>query len=534
MKLATLGKFLSTLTMATCLVSTGFAQQGPQIVKKDGHYAFMLNGHPYLILAGQINNSSSWPSTMPDVWPVIEGMHANTVEAPVYWEQIEPQPGKFDFSNVDMLVDQARAHHVHLILLWFGTWKNGEDHYVPEWVKENPQKYPRVINSRGEPIQVLSANSQTNLDADRTAFVALTRHLAQIDGTQHTVIMIQVENESGSIGAVRDHSPAAQKEFDGPVPAIVLQAMHKSPGTWRQVFGHSADEYFQAYSIAKYINAVAKAGKAELNIPMYCNVWIEYPRGYQIRGYLNPGFDYPSGGPQQRNIPIWKAVATSINMLGPDIYTPDRATEVEVMDSYDRPDNPLWIPETGLGNDFAPEFFLALGKGAIGFSPFGTDQTSWTLKPGQLPENHAQNYALIGPIDRVVAQANFEGHLQTAVEELGKTEETLHFGKWDAFVGFGFPQPDGEQHAPGTPHHNGRALVIQLGPNKFLVTGINARVTFRLAPGQSGHEQILKAEQGTYNGTTWKPERIWNGDQTDRGLNFKTLPQYVQITLGTY
>lgn len=531
---AQLGKLLTILTIATCFATASFAQQGPQIVKKNGHYAFMLNGRPFLILAGQINNSSAWPSTMPDVWPVIKGMHANTVEAPVYWEQLEPEPGKFDFSNVDMLVDQARAHHVHLILLWFGTWKNGEDHYVPEWIKTDPQRYPRVINSRGEPIQVLTANSQTNLDADRTAFVALTRHLAQIDGTQHTVIMIQVENESGSIGAVRDHSPAAQKEFDGPVPDVVLQAMHKSPGTWRQVFGFRADEYFQAYSIAKYINAVAKAGKAELNIPMYCNVWIEYPRGYQIRGHLLPGYDYPSGGPQQLNIPIWKAVATSINILGPDIYTPDRGTEKQVMNSYDRPDNPLWIPETGLGNAFAPEFFYALGKGAIGFSPFGTDQTSWTLKPGQLPKDHAQNYALVEPIDRVVAQLNFEGKLKTAVEEVGKTEETLDFGKWQAFVGFGFPQPDGEQHAPGTPHHNGRALVAQIGPNRFLVTGINARVTFRLAPGQPGQIQILKAEQGAYDGTTWKPLRIWNGDQTDRGLNFETLPQYVQIHLGTY
>ena len=139
---AQLGKLLTILTIATCFATASFAQQGPQIVKKNGHYAFMLNGRPFLILAGQINNSSAWPSTMPDVWPVIKGMHANTVEAPVYWEQLEPEPGKFDFSNVDMLVDQARAHHVHLILLWFGTWKNGEDHYVPEWIKTDPQRYP--------------------------------------------------------------------------------------------------------------------------------------------------------------------------------------------------------------------------------------------------------------------------------------------------------------------------------------------------------------------------------------------------------
>jgi len=532
----TLPWIISGLLLGAAATSAQSAadSSAPHLINQDGRYAFFLNGQPFLILGAQINNSSAWPSTMPDVWPVIEGIHANTVEAPVYWEQLEPQPGVFDYSNVDMLVNQARQHHVHLVLLWFGTWKNGEDHYVPEWIKTDPRRYPRMIDERAEPIQVLSANSQTNLDADRSAFVALTHHLAQMDGTTHTVIMIQVENESGSIGAVRDHSPEAQKKFDGEVPEVVLHAMHKSPGTWRQVFGFDAGQYFQAYSVARYINAVAKAGKAQLNIPMYANVWLQYPRGYQIRGDLRPGFDYPSGGPVQSNIAIWKAVATSISILGPDLYSADPDFEKEIMQTYSRPDNPLWIPETGSGDSFAPEFFYALGYGAIGFSPFGLDQTSWTYKPGQIPQALAANYALIEPIDRVVARLNFDRKLKTAVEESGKTEQTLDFGKWKALVTFGFPQFDGQQIPPGTPHHDARALVGQLGPDEFLVTGLNSRVTFYLAKGQPGHMQILRAEQGVYDGTTWDPLRIWNGDQTDRGLNFREMDQYVHIQLGTY
>ena len=58
----------------------------PRIVEQNGRYALMVDGQPFLILGGQINNSSSWSATMPDVWPLMEGMHANTVEAPVYWE----------------------------------------------------------------------------------------------------------------------------------------------------------------------------------------------------------------------------------------------------------------------------------------------------------------------------------------------------------------------------------------------------------------------------------------------------------------
>jgi hypothetical protein len=521
---------LFALTAVCALAQT----PAPRIAQQDGRFALMVDGKPYLILGAQINNSSSWPSSMPDVWPVIDGMHANTVEAPVYWEQMEPQPGRFDFSTVDMLVDQSRAHHVHLVILWFGTWKNGEMHYAPEWIKADTAHYPRMIDERGEPIQVLSANAPANLDADKAAFSALLHHLAQVDANQHTVLMVQVENESGAIGAVRDHSPAADKQFAGEVPQALLRPLHKQSGTWQQVFGPDADETFQAWSVATYINQVAQAGKAQFDIPLYCNVWIQYPRGYQIRGRLRPGFDYPSGGPVQSMIDVWKAAAPSIDILGPDLYSADREIEKAVLSTYQRSDNALWIPETGLGDSFAPELFYALGLGAIGFSPFGADQTSWTLHPGDLPKSHAQNYALLGPLDRVIARANFEGHLKTAVEEEGAPEQRLDFGRWQALVGFGFPQRDGEQQPPGTGKSNGRALVIQQGPDDFLVTGIDARVTFMLAPGAPGHTQILRAEQGVYDGDDWKPERIWNGDQTDRGLNFRDLPQVVRIHLGAY
>ena len=517
-----------------CMAVASAQTPAPRLVEQNGRYAFMVDGQPFLILAGQINNSSSWPATMPEVWPVIEGMHANTVEAPIYWEQLEPQPGQFDFSTVDMLVNQSRQHHVHLVLLWFGTWKNGEMHYVPEWIKTDTAHYPRMIDERGEPIQVLSANAPANLEADRKAFSALMHHLAGIDSDQHTVVMVQVENESGAIGAVRDHSAVADREFAGPVPQPLLAAMHKQPGTWQQVFGPDADETFQAWSVAHYINEVAKAGNAQFDIPMYCNVWIQYPRGYQIRGRQMPGFNYPSGGPVQSMIPVWKAAAPDISMLGPDLYSADREVEKDVLSTYHRSDNVLWIPETGLGDAFAPELFYALGMGAIGFSPFATDQTSWSLKPGEIPKAHAANYALVGSMDRVIAKANYEGRLKTAVEEEGKPEQILDFGPWQALVTFGFPQRDGQQEPPGTSQHSGRALVIQLGPDEFVVTGIDARVTFLRAPGATGHMQILRAEQGTYDGETWKPLRIWNGDQTDRGLNFRTEPQIVQIHLGTY
>jgi len=331
-----------------------------------------------LILGGQIHNSSSWPSELPQVWTSLAVLHANTVEAPVYWEQIEAQQGHFDFGNVDQLLQGARAHNLHLVLLWFGTWKNGNMHYVPQWIKTDPKRYPRMINPSGDPIDVLSANAHTNLDADKKVFTALMRHLKSVDGDDHTILMVQVENESGGIGSVRDFSPEANAAFAGQVPAGLLTIVHKQPGTWSQVFGAEADETFQAYHQARYVNEIAAAGKAEFAIPVYINVWLSYPPAeLPERRIPIPGIQYPSGGAVQKFVGLWRALAPAIDMIGPDIYASDSGFALEVMHAYARPDNPLWIPETNRNDEFAKLLFYALGNGAIGFSPFGVDPSGW-------------------------------------------------------------------------------------------------------------------------------------------------------------
>lgn len=531
---------LRFVVAAVCCVvsSAGHAQtsQAPHMVERDGHHALFVDGAPYLVLGAQINNSSTWASTLPKVWPALQRMHANTIEAPIYWEQLEPHPGQFDFSSVDQLVKGSREHNLRLVVLWFGTWKNGNMHYVPEWVKTNPQKYPRVLNRNGDPIDVLSAQSQTNLDADKHAFEALMGHLAEIDAREHTVILVQVENESGIIGSPRDFSAASNREFAGAVPAGLTRALHTKSGTWSEVFGADADETFQAYHQAKYVNEIAAAGKAKFNIPMYCNVWLSYPIAeLPERQVRNPGIQYPSGGPTQWMLPLWKALAPSIDAIGPDIYSSDPSFYTKVLETYARPDNALWIPETGNGDDYAPYFFLALGRGAIGFSPFGVDDTGWTFKDGEGPVAHTRNYALLNPMAREIALLNFQGALKTAMELPGQPEQELDFGKWKASVRFGFPQRDG-QRVPGTPNHEGRALVAQLGPDEFLVTGIESSVAFHTEGKLPGiRMQILSAEEGSYENGTWKPMSLWNGDQTDRGLNFhRGADTVVKIRLGTF
>lgn len=522
--------FLFTTTPPSAL-----GVEAPRLVQKDGRIALFVEGRPYLILGGQIHNSSAWPSKLPEVWESMAALHANTVEAPVYWEQLEAQPGRFDFSNVDEVIKGARAHNLHVVLLWFGTWKNGNMHYVPEWVKTDPKRFPRVIRADGEPIDVLSALSRNTLEADKNAFVALTRHLKTIDGEQHTVVLIQVENESGIVGSVRDFSPEANREFAGQVPADLLAAVHKSPGTWQQVFGGEADEVFQAYHQAKYMNEIAAAGKAEFAIPYYINVWLDYPVAELAQRQLDtPGIGYPSGGPVQKRIDLWKKLAPSIDVIGPDLYSADSGFYLDMLHTYHRADNPLWIPETGQGNDYGKFLFYALGEGAIGFSPFGMDQP-WGITPGKVPwEAHAANFGLLAPMSRQIAQAEFDGKLKTAVEEPGRVDEELDFGDWQATVAFGFPQYDGRR-APGTKDAHGVALVAQLGPDEFLVTGVDSSVIFHL-PGQKPwmHSEFLRVEEGTYENGEWKASRLLNGDETDRGLQFHGTSEVVRIKMNRF
>ncbi len=525
--------FAFLMALTPCLLSQ--TSEAPRLEQKDGRYTLLVDGRPYLILGGQIHNSSAWPSELPQVWESMAALHANTMEAPVYWEQFEPREGQFDYTNVDQLVEGARTHNLHVVLLWFGTWKNGNMHYVPAWVKSDPKRFPNVIRPDGEPIDVLSPLSRNTLEADKSAFVALTRHLKQIDGDAHTVLMIQVENESGNIGSIRDNSPEANRAFTGQVPSELLAAAHKQPGTWKEVFGAEADETFQVYYQAKYINEIAAAGKQEFNVPYYINVWIDYPAAELPERQLDtPGIGYPSGGAVQKMLGLWRALAPSIDLIGPDIYTDDSPFYRQVMAAYHRPDNPLWIPETGRDDSFAKFFFYALGDGAIGFSPFGVDQSGWNILGDNPWKRHSANFALIGPMSREIARLEFDGKLKTAVEEPGQATEEIDFGEWQATVSFGFPQPDGRR-APGTRDAHGSALIAQLGPDQFLVTGEDASIAFHL-PGKLPwiRSQIITAEQGTYENDTWKPMRLWNGDETDRGLCFHEKPEVVHVTMGRF
>lgn len=525
-------------TLALLAMTRIFAQTPasaiPAIIEKDGRHALLVDGQPFFILGAQAHNSSAWPGMLSQVWVAIEKMHANTLEIPIYWEQVEAQRGKFDFSLIDTLLIQARMHHVHLVLLWFATWKNGSNHYMPEWMKRDAGRYPNITGSNGQPVDSPAPGNEATMQADTKAFAAMMGHLKKAD-ILHTVIMVQVENEPGSWGSVRDYAPAAQKLFEGPVPpellkAAVLTALNRplvSAGNWQQVFGERADEYFQAWSIARFIGQVAAAGKAVYPLPVYVNAALRDP-------LTNPAAStYESGGATDNVIPIWKAVAPAIDLLAPDIYLSGSERVLKVLDVYNRPDNALFVPEISFSPDKTKYLYEVVARGGIGFSPFGIDDNGHSTPDTAMAKHvdlFAQEYAMAAPMMRQLAKWGFEGKIKAVTEREDHAAQTIDLGTWQAIVSFGsgsrnIVQPNALPI--------GKLMIVQLDENKFVLAGTLCHITFLPAGNNTGKAwQYLKVEEGQYKNGVFKLLRIRNGDETDwGGPRFDARPLLLQTTL---
>jgi beta-galactosidase GanA len=491
------------------------AEDIPRLARQDGAHRLLVDGKPFLILGGELANSSS--SDLTDLaghWAVLKAANLNTVLAPVAWEQVEPAEGRFDFTVLDGMIDQARAHDMRLVLLWFGAWKNSMSTYTPAWVKRDTRRFPRARTAEGKALDILSPSYPAARDADAKAFAAMMAHLKAVDDERRTVLMIQVENEIGMIPQARDHAPAAEADFAKPVPAAALKALHATKtGTWEQVFGASpaTDELWQAWTFGRYVETVTAAGKRAYPLPMYVNAALNRPG-------VAPG-GYPSAGPLPHLIDLWRAATPSIDMLSPDIYFPDFTARAA---PYDRADQPLFLPEANqAGKTEAPaNAFWAIGEhDAIGFSPFSIEH----LSPDGAKDLGAA-YALLDQLKPLIvthdggrtmhgfrAPVAFDGTVDLAPVKAG-------FGPWDLTVTMVDPWTAKDKQDVAA--HGG--LVIQTGPDEFLVAGRGITVTFATAGGNIGLERVREV---SFRDGAWVDGRWLNGDQTHQGRHVRLPPE---------
>ncbi|HEX8022465.1 DUF5597 domain-containing protein [Mucilaginibacter sp.] len=520
-----------------CLVSLKIKAQNPaqgipQIKYYDSNAELLVDGAPYLITGGELGNSSaSSTGYMNPIWPKLQTMHLNTVIAPVYWELLEPQEGKFNFTLVDDLIKSARQYHMKLVLLWFGTWKNSMSCYAPGWVKIDQTRFPRVANSAGGPEEIITPFSQDALLADMKAFGSLMQHIKETDTKLHTVIMVQVENEIGMLPDARDHSTLADEAFNQPVPARLISYLNshkaglvpemqkiwqdggnRTSGSWDAVFGKSlaTDELFMAWHFAEYANAVAKAGKAIYPLPMYVNAALNAPA-------KKPG-QYPSAGPLPHLIDIWKAGAPDIDLLSPDFYNPNFKYW---NDRYTRPDNALFIPEHRFEDGVDAKAFYAIGHyKALGFSPFSIETDNKTAG-----EPLSQSYNIIQQLSGEISKAKRKRTMEGVL--LSKDADTvrLQMGDYiltishDLTLGWSSKAKDASWPLTG-------GIIIALANDEFYVGGTGLVISFKPVKDRV-RAGILQVDEGVFVNGKWQPGRRLNGDEDHQG-------RHLRIPLGEY
>lgn len=499
--------------------------QAPRVTAEGGVGRLLVHGKPFLVRGGELGNSSAGTAAQADeILPRLKRMHLNTVLTPVAWEQVEPEEGRFDFSILDHWIDVAREQDLHLVLLWFGSWKNAFSEYAPAWVKADTKRFPREMGADGLPTEILSPLGAETERCDSQAFAALMRHLRERDAAQQTVLMIQVENEIGFLGrGGRDRSEAANKLFDGPLPKDLRDGLeffriqltsrppYQSPElvaqfrpsgrTWREVFGDAADEVFMAWEYGRFVEAVAAAGKKEYPLPMYANAQLPAP--------MERAGEYPSGGPHPYYQEVWRVAAPSIDFYAPDIYWPDFEYWVE---RYTAAGNPAFVPEARM--DVAPYNALWVYGEArgFGFSPFAVDSAAPTSEKGP---TLGDVYGTLEQLNDEIVAAQDKHRTRALVLHAASARPT----RTVALGGYLFETTLARTWPARTlATDDGAMLLMETAPDEFLVAGSGLTVTMTRDPDTDGRRSgIASIEQVTKKDGAWVMERRLNGDQSNQG-----------------
>ena len=513
----------------------------PAHLEHRGHATqLIVNGAPWLVLGAELRGTaSSSLVNMEPIWPELVQLHLNTVLLALGWDWIEPDEGRFDFQLLDGLIAGARAHQLHVVLLWFGSWKNGISSFAPGWVKRDPQRFPRVRLGSGRPVEIISPFSTSALDADTHAYSALMQHLKDTDH-ERTVLMVQVENEVGLNGDSRDHGSAASAAYAQAVPAPLMQylAQHRealSPelvarwraagmrptGTWSEVFGADAagDEIFMAWHYARYLEHITAAGKAIYPLPAFTNTALAEPWSTRTR-------IYNSGGPQSFLLDIWKAAAPSIDFNAPDIYLP---AFDEFAGQFHRPDNALFVPESSGDLHGVANAFYAIGaQDALGYSPFGIDDTAWlvSFRPdkgnaGTDDVAHtalAQGYAVLSNLAPAILAHQAAGTIGAAWLNASHPSQQITLG--DYTIDCELRRSTRDQ---GVLAELGYVLVMADGADTFTVAGADVQLTFRPRTPGPAIAGLADAELGSFVDGQWVATRKVNGD--DVLLNYDLAGQ---------
>ncbi|MCA6065937.1 DUF5597 domain-containing protein [Chryseobacterium sp. RG1] len=495
------------------------AQEKPHLQKKGTATQLVVDQKPFLILGGELGNSSA--SSFQDIerdFPKLQKMGLNTVLVPAYWDLIEQEEGKFDFGLIDKAIDQARKNDLKVVFLWFGAWKNSMSCYAPLWFKKDYKKYPRAYSKAGKPMEIASSFSENVLNADNKAFGELMKHIASVDQSQGTVVMIQVENEIGMLEGARDYSKEANAIFNAQVSANLIQFLtknkkelhpslsekwgkqgFKTKGNWQEIFGNDlyTDELFTAYSYAQYVEKLAKTARSIHNIPLYVNAAMN-SRNRQ------PG-EYPAGGPLAHLVDIWHAGAPSIDMISPDLYDGEFTTWSS---KYKLQNNPLFVPEIKMTQNNGVQAFYAFGEhDAIGYSPFSIENNS---EAGS--KRLSEAYSKLKELMPVLTKYQGQGQSKGLLFDQKNPEQIINFDDVKITARHFFSLPWDPRAKDGSVWPEGGGLILRLAKDEYIIAGSGIVVEFEKENEKKEVQAKDLGEDGfAAQGGKSQTQNSWNG-----------------------
>jgi hypothetical protein len=301
---------------------------------------------------------------------------------------------------------------------------------------------------------------------------------------------------------------------------------------WRKLHW-PVDEIFMAWNYARFVGKVIEEGKAEYNIPMYVNAWLQQPN------MAWPG-TYPSGGPLPQVHDIWRAGAPAADVLAPDLYL---QYFDEVCERFTRNGNPLFIPETSAN---AANVMSAFGKyNAIGFSPFGIERSVG-------PDTElAAAYRVISQLAPAIAAQQGKVSITAVRMNRGDAPLSVKLGDYTlnlSYTGAGrvpiAPEPAtaGQQRPPGTaaqgpPAVQAAAILIAAGPNEFYFGAGAGGFRIGFTPTTPGPSIVGlgDVQEGKFVDGKWRVVRQLGGDDTGQGEILSLRPNTVlRVTVYRY
>lgn len=502
----------------------------PHFEAVDGRQVFFVDGHPHVVLAVEIpwwdivcGQEGETMRAYDRLYPVARSLGLNALKVPVKWSQVEPQPGRFDFSYVDHAKRLAEQHGLKLVLCWFGHHGSSDgtiyynlsgDVFAPLDIIRDDKTYPRAVDADGVPHHnAASYENDAIVRRESAAFSAFMRHIRQVDAETRTILMIQVENEIAVFGwdrqnrkFWRDHCSAANELFA------------------RMKF--QSDLRYSAWRLStNWIKPITDAGAVAYAIPFYLNF---------VSSKLPDGI---VGGAPGEDVSTYLENCPAITFIGVNPYLSADSSVSDlraVLDRYQVGRNIVAISETNSDrSSVAPRLaYLAIGEyGAPLFAPWSLTVSAPTFFQPYVRDDGSL--------------ANGASALRDCYVSLSMAlPEIAYYAASEKLKVFMSPAPDREfsdsKNVGGASvkvsgWQNGQAIVIHPTPDEFIVVGYRCQISI---PGDQfvwPDIQNILVERGRSTPSGWKRagEPYFGIDQSNRTLNlYLETPQAIRVTHG--